>query len=174
MSVRLVGMIAALAAQTVIAAEAPAFADIAKVLRHPRCLNCHTLTDFPRQGDDRHRHLFRVVRGTDDHGAAAMRCATCHRDANNEVAGIPGAPRWSVAPLSMGWEGLDDAALCRRLKDRSRNGNRDVAALIEHMANDPLVAWGWSPGAARTPVAMPKAEFVDRLERWAAAGAPCP
>jgi hypothetical protein len=33
-----------------------AFQSMAEVLRHPRCMNCHTVTEFPRQGNDRHRH----------------------------------------------------------------------------------------------------------------------
>jgi hypothetical protein len=32
-------------------ASAKLFKSIAQVLRHPRCMNCHTVTDFPRQGD---------------------------------------------------------------------------------------------------------------------------
>ena len=32
------------------------------VLAHPRCINCHTATNYPEQGDDRHPHLFNVVR----------------------------------------------------------------------------------------------------------------
>jgi hypothetical protein len=42
------------------------------------------------------------------------------------------------------------------------------------MSNDALVAWGWTPGAQREPVPMPKEEFVVLLKRWAGAGAPCP
>ena len=40
-----------------------AFADIARVLRHPRCLNCHPSGDVPHVGDDRRPHAMNVVRG---------------------------------------------------------------------------------------------------------------
>ena len=44
-------------------ASAQAFRRVAEVLRHPRCMNCHTVTDFPRQGDGRRRHDQLVMRG---------------------------------------------------------------------------------------------------------------
>jgi hypothetical protein len=152
----------------------PLFNDVARVLQHPRCLNCHTSVAYPKQGDDRHRHLFGVVRGDDGKGAAAVRCATCHQAVNNTASGVPGAPNWHTAPLSMAWEDKTPGALCRTLLDKKANGGRDVEALVEHMANDPLVAWGWKPGAQREPVPVAKPEFVALLRRWQAAGAPCP
>ena len=45
------------------------FADIAKILQHPRCLNCHVAGDTPKQGDDRHDHLPPVKRGPDGRGS---------------------------------------------------------------------------------------------------------
>src|SRR5579871_6095 len=47
------------------------FRQIATVLQHPRCMNCHTRSEFPRQWDDRHRHAMNVLRGPADHGAPA-------------------------------------------------------------------------------------------------------
>ena len=82
------------------------FMPVARVLQHPRCMNCHTRADYPRQGDDQHRHSLNIRRG-DGHGAAAMRCTSCHGRANNTASGVPGADEdWHLAPLSMGWEGL--------------------------------------------------------------------
>ncbi len=147
------------------------FAPLYQVLTSPRCLNCHTATAFPRQGDERRVHDFKVARGSDDHGAAGMRCATCHTDHNFGAA--PGAPRWSMAPLSMAWEGLNPTQLCERLKDPARNGQRSVAQLVDHMQNDPLVGWGWAPGGTRKPVPMAKEDFVHALKLWADHGAPC-
>src|SRR5262249_33208000 len=99
---------------------------IQSVLTHPRCLNCHTSVDHPKQGDDRHRHQQHVVRGVDGHGAPAMRCATCHRGTNDAPSGVPGAPNWHLAPLSMSWENKEGNELCRALLDRKLNGNRSV------------------------------------------------
>lgn len=154
------------------AAGSAAFDPIYRVLTHPRCLNCHTSTGFPRQGDERRPHDYRVARGTDDHGAAAMRCTACHGTSNNGL--FPGAPRWSLAPLSMAWENLGPGQLCQRLKDRRQNGQRSVTQLVEHMSNDPLVSWAWAPGAQRQPIDMPKDDFVRALQAWAVEGAPCP
>ncbi|MFN0218551.1 MAG: hypothetical protein ACKVP4_07025 [Hyphomicrobium sp.] len=150
------------------------FEPVAAVLRDPRCMNCHPRDDRPRQGDDRHIHLQNVTRGVDDLGFVNLRCNACHRDENNAYSGVPGAPNWHLAPLSMGWDGLDDSALCKTLVDRSKNGDKDIAALVEHMTSDKLVLWGWEPGGDRKPVATPHAEFVNQLQTWAAAGAPCP
>src|SRR4026209_2609016 len=51
-------------------ATAPKLADglaawerVYSVLTSPRCINCHTATNYPQQGDDRHRHFANVVRG---------------------------------------------------------------------------------------------------------------
>jgi hypothetical protein len=156
------------------ASQASQFERIASVLTHPRCLNCHTSVDFPKQGDERRRHLMNVQRGPHDKGALAMQCSNCHGTANNASSGVPGASNWHLAPLSMSWENKDNAALCWALLDRKKNGNRGVAELVDHMANDALVGWGWAPGANRAPVPIAKDEFVLLLKAWADEGAPCP
>ncbi len=150
------------------------FSPVAAVLRHPRCMNCHPRDDRPRQGDDRHPHLQNIVRGEDEMGFVNGRCTACHRDENSEHSGVPGAPTWHLAPLSMGWQGLGDAELCATLIDKEKNGGKDIAALVEHMTKDPLVLWGWTPGGDRTPVTPPHPQFVKELTAWADAGAPCP
>lgn len=154
-------------------AAATLFDPIASVLQHPRCMNCHTVTDFPRQGDERKRHAQRVIRGEDGHGAPTLQCAACHQETNIDHGGVPGAPHWHLAPLGMAWEGLNNTQLCETLKDRSRNGDRDVDALIEHMRSDALVLWGWSPGAGRTLPPLTHPQFMQALEAWRAAGSPC-
>ena len=150
------------------------FAPISAVLNHPRCMNCHPRDDRPRQSNDRHEHLQNVVRGEDGLGFVNMRCTSCHREENNANSSVPGAPAWHLAPLSMGWQGLNDAELCTTLKDEKLNGGKNVAALIAHMDKDKLVLWGWEPGGKREPVSTPHATFVTQLKAWAAAGAPCP
>jgi len=155
------------------------FLRIATVLQHPRCLNCHPRGDHPLQGNDSHPHLMSIARGADDKGAVAARCNACHRDENNEATGVPGAPHWALAPATMGWQGLSAGELCNVLKNPQLNGNRDLAALVTHMAEDKLVRWGWEPGNdidgnARQPVPIPHAEFVSLLKEWAALGGVCP
>jgi hypothetical protein len=151
-----------------------AWSKIATALEHPRCLNCHQLNS-PLQNDSRRAHIPHVVRGFDSHGVAAMRCGNCHNDSgNNPTSHTPGAPNWQLAPVSMRWQGLSIGELCRMLKDPVRNGHRNGEALIEHVANDQLVAWGWNPGEGREPVPIPHQELVDLMKVWVAAGSPCP
>jgi hypothetical protein len=150
-----------------------AFKQVASVLRHPRCINCHPAGDFPRQGNEGRRHDMRVVRGPDDHGAPAMKCASCHQ-AVNQQNGIPGAPHWGLAPKSMAWEGLDDHQLAEQLKDPARNGKRSLEQIFEHNAHDELVGWAWNPGAGRETPPLSRAEFVQALRTWIDTGAISP
>ena len=154
------------------------FNELAKVLQHPRCLNCHPVDDAPRQ-NDLAMHQPPVVRGDESgFGAPGMRCNTCHGAANVEyVAGngsIPGHEPWHLAPKSMGWIGLSVGDICRQIKDPERNGNRTLAELHEHNAKDGLVGWGWKPGEGRTPVPGTQAQFGELTQAWIDAGAHCP
>jgi hypothetical protein len=154
------------------------FGQLAEVLRHPRCMNCHTSGDFPRQGDDRHRHTLNVVRGPDDRGAVALRCETCHQSANQAASGVPGANGWRLAPLRMAWEGLSNGELCQALLD-PRRGGMTPAKFLEHLQNEKLVSWAWQPGKnpagrERTPPPISHDEFVTLARKWAELGAACP
>ncbi|MEO0652098.1 MAG: hypothetical protein AAFZ65_15600 [Planctomycetota bacterium] len=151
-----------------------AFSDIARVLRHPRCLNCHPMGDRPHVDDEARLHGMNVQRGPDGHGAPGLHCSTCHRDANQDLVGVPGAPHWHLAPRPMGWEGLDDHDLAATLIDRAKNGDRSLGDLREHMAHDPLVLWGWNPGAGRSAVPTPHDQFIAALDAWIEDGAPLP
>lgn len=155
-------------------ASAKLFRRIAEVLRHPRCMNCHTVTDFPRQGDTRHRHQQLIVRGPDGRGSPTMRCSNCHQEHNSPDGTVPGALNWHLAPLSMAWEHLKtDKALCEAFVDRKLNGGRDTAAIVEHLTGDPLVQWAWIPGA-RKPPHIGQQEFHALVKRWAQTGGACP
>ena len=114
-----------------------AWQQVYSVLTHPRCINCHTAGDYPQQGEDRHRHLFNVVRGPEDKGVPALQCSTCHQEANADSTGLPGGHDWHLAPLSMRWQDTNDnilssSAVCKAATDRSRNGGRDGSALLKH------------------------------------------
>ncbi|HET8564465.1 MAG TPA: hypothetical protein VFM35_11375 [Candidatus Binatia bacterium] len=153
------------------------FTAFVSVLRHPRCMNCHSQSDFPRQGDDGHPHAMDVRRGPDGHGVTAQKCSTCHQDHNLAGANMPpGAPHWGLPPpnIPMIWQDLTDAQICRSIKNPKENKNRNVDQLVEHFAKDELVAWGWNPGEGRNPIPMPRDEFVAKVKQWQAAGAPCP
>lgn len=153
------------------------FTAFVPVLRHPRCMNCHSTGDFPRQGDDGHPHAMNVRRGAAGHGVTAERCSTCHQDHNLDGAHLPpGAPSWGLPPPStpMIWQGLTDGQICRSIKDPKRNRNRNLEQLVEHLTEDQLVMWAWRPGEGRTPVPMSHDEFTAKVKQWQAGGAPCP
>ncbi|WP_157089356.1 Isoquinoline 1-oxidoreductase subunit [Oceanibaculum pacificum] len=154
------------------------FEESGKVLQHPRCVNCHPVGDRPRQGDMMQLHQPLVVRGADGHGAPGMKCSTCHGAANFDPpgigAGVPGDPHWHLAPASMAWEGKSLGQICQQIKDPARNGGKDMAALIKHMAEDSLVGWAWNPGKGRTPAPGTQDSFAELIEAWAANGAHCP
>ena len=156
---------------------------IESVLTHPRCLNCHTMTDYPRQGDAREPHALQVKRGSDGRGTAP-KCEACHTDANQTVTGIPGAQDWHMAPLDFAWESepgkpAGGAAICATLKRPGAEGAPDYERLIEYAQLASFVLWAWEPGqrrdgTARSVPPLGHAEFVDALKRWISAGAPCP
>ena len=153
------------------------FLEFVSVLRHPRCMNCHSRGDFPRQGDDGHPHTMNVRRGPEGHGVTSEQCSTCHQDHNLAGAHMPpGASNWGLPPPTtpMIWEGLSDAQICRSIKDPKQNKNRNLDQLVEHLTEDKLVAWGWNPGEGRNPIPISHEEFAAKVKRWQAAGAPCP
>lgn len=161
-----------------------AWAQVYSVLTSPRCINCHTATNYPQQGDDRHRHFANVIRGPEGKGVAGLNCVSCHQQANADSTGVPGGPNWHLAPLSMRWQDLNDrplssAAVCRAVTDRSRNENMDGPALLKHHAEAPLVLWAWNPGrrpdlTTRSLPPLRHADFVAATRRWVEAGTPCP
>ena len=161
-----------------------AWDQVYSVLTSPRCINCHTATDYPQQGDDRHRHFANVIRGPEGKGVAGLNCLSCHQESNADSTGVPGGHNWHLAPLSMKWQDLNDqllssAAVCRAVTDRRKNGGHDGPALLKHHQEEPLVLWAWSPGqrpdgTMRTLPPLTHAAFVDATRRWVEAGTPCP
>ena len=103
-----------------------------------------------------------------------MPCSACHHDANFDPARVPGNPQWHLAPQSMAWQGKSLGDICEQIKDRSRNGNRDLDAIAHHMSEDSLVGAGWHPGAGRTPAPGTQAEFGALIRAWIDTGAVCP
>jgi hypothetical protein len=150
------------------------FGEAAKVFTHARCVNCHPADDSPRQGDGHRLHDPPVVRGFGNHGVPAMECATCHQDKNLALARVPGAPNWSLAPASMVWLDRTPSQICAQLKDPDKNGGKTLPQIVDHLAHDPLVAWGWSPGANRTPAPGSAAQVAALVQAWADTGAECP
>ncbi|MDY7228583.1 Isoquinoline 1-oxidoreductase subunit [Hyalangium rubrum] len=150
------------------------FLEASRVLLHPRCANCHPDGDSPYQGTEWKPHDPPVVRGPEDKGVVGMECTSCHQDKNLELARVPGAPNWHVAPRSMAWVGRTPRAICEQLKDPARNGGKTLAQLVEHNGHDELVAWGWQPGAGREPAPGSQERFGAITAAWVETGAECP
>jgi hypothetical protein len=172
------------AAQTSRADGLAAWQQVYSVLTHPRCINCHTATNYPQQGDDRHRHFANVIRGQLGTGVPALRCTTCHQSANADSTGVPGARGWHLAPLSMRWQDTNDKILsssevCRALTDRSKNSGLGGPGLLKHHTEEPLVLWAFHPGrnidgTMRTLPPLTHDQFVEATRKWVGAGMPCP
>ncbi|WP_218164852.1 hypothetical protein [Pseudoduganella namucuonensis] len=66
-----------------------------------------------------------------------------------------------------------DKALCEAFVDKKKNGDRDIAKLVEHMTNDPLVQWAWAPGDRKAP-SISQQDFHLLVKHWGSSGAACP
>ncbi len=111
------------------ARSAALFTEAARVIQHPRCLNCHPADRTPTQGDNLHPHVPNMRADAEGHGPAGMPCNTCHQAQNTPtnvrpIETIPGHAHWMLAPISMGWQGMKTGEICAQIKDPARNGNR--------------------------------------------------
>lgn len=153
------------------------FTEMARVLTHPRCVNCHPSGDRPLQGEDGTSHEPPVLRGAGGMGAPGMMCTTCHASENVRITrdwSMPGDPKWHLAPASMAWADRSPAEICAQIQDPERNGGMSLDELVHHLAEDGLVGWAWEPGAGREPPPGTQAELGELARAWADAGAECP
>lgn len=153
-----------------------AFMEMASVLTHPRCLNCHASGESPTQGDSMALHDPPVVRGNTGMGVPAMRCSTCHTEENvpfvDGGGSVPGAPGWQFAALP--WQGKSVKEICEQFKDPSANGGFSLEDIYERNNSDPVTGWAWAPGDGRTPAPGSQAEFGKQTRAWIDNGAHCP
>ena len=157
------------------------FEEAGKVIQHPRCVNCHPAGDRPLQGMAMRPHEPPVFRGDANFGLVGMTCNTCHGSENvtladqaDDIKSIPGNPNWHLAPIEMAWEGKSLGEICTQIKDPARNGGKTIDEIVEHMAHDDLVGWGWHAGAGREPVPGTQEAFGELIKYWAETGAACP
>ena len=160
-----------------VAAGKKAFLDVARVLQSPRCVNCHPAGDRPMQGDKAKVHAQNISRRSVE---AGVLCTTCHQTRNSEAIGIaggpPGAPKWGLPPadMPMVFQGKTATAICEQLKDPRQTNGKDLAALLEHVAHDELVLWGWAPGGKRTLPPLTHPQFVAAFTTWVESEGACP
>ena len=150
------------------------FLEAARVLVHPRCINCHPDGDAPTQGTLSNPHDPPVTRGPSGRGVAPEDCASCHLDKNAEVARVPGAPGWHLSPRVTGWIGKSARAICEQLRAPAAEGHLALPAIVDYAASSPLVAWGFAPGADRAPAPGSQAAFASLVKAWVDTGAECP
>ena len=153
------------------------FQEVGKVLQHPRCLNCHPSADRPSQGEGMRPHQPAVARGADGHGVAGLPCMACHGASNYPVTAafsMPGHHDWHLAPIGMAWQGKSLREICLQISDRNRNGGKSMQQIVDHMATDSLVGWGWQPGVGRSAAPGSQQQFGELFKAWVDAGAHCP
>ena len=157
-----------------------AFDSVRAVLQHPRCQNCHISGDVPLQLDTSLPHAQNVQRGPAGLGRDGMHCGTCHGEKNPPASyGLhipPGAPNWRLPPpqVKVVFMGLGPQELCRSIKDPAQMGGKDLAGVLDYVAHDELVGWGWDPGPGRSTPPLTRTAFVQAFQDWMHAGAPCP
>ncbi|MEO0812443.1 MAG: hypothetical protein AAFY60_06235, partial [Myxococcota bacterium] len=110
------------------------FVEVARVLRHPRCANCHESGERPRQGESGALHQPLVARAGGGAGAPGMLCMTCHGSESFE--NVPGAAGWLMAPERLGWFGNSDAQLCASLKEN----REELGKVTEYLKTSQRVA----------------------------------
>lgn len=150
------------------------FTEAFRVFRHPRCTNCHTVSDRPRQGDRQRPHQPPVRRGAKGFGVAGLRCMSCHRPRNFEPKGIPGGIDWHMPTANMAFRGKNAGQICRSIKKVAIDRRLPFGALVVHSRKDHLVRWAWQPGGKRQPPPGTHKTFVNLIAAWVAAGAHCP
>ncbi len=157
-----------------------AFETVRSVLQNARCQNCHPGGDAPLQGDEGHVHLQNVLRGPEGKGMPGEECTTCHGPGNPPDSygthippGVETGWRMPKPDEKLVFASVTPTALCEQVRDPVKNGGKNTEALLHHL-EDPLVAWGWSPGKGRKPVPVPRDQFIAAWKSWASAGSPCP
>jgi hypothetical protein len=156
-----------------LALSVAAFNYIFPIAVGPRCANCHGANGIPLQTDAGIAHAMNV---SDQINHLGQRCQSCHASVAHQFLGNPpGAHEWRMPAPSMAIpKDMTARELCELWKDTSRNGNRDIAMLRDHIENDPLIKWSWNPGPGLTPAIGTHNDFVSALKRWINYGAYCP
>jgi hypothetical protein len=156
-----------------------AFVEAYPVFMSPRCANCHPAGDVPTQGDMMLLHTQGITRGKDGKGVYGMKCTTCHQKENLDGDHLPPgvSTEWHMPPadMKMVFQGRTAKQLCLQLKDPKQNGGRKTPEeAINHLEEDPIVHWGWSPGNGRTTPPLSYEVFLAKMKEWAGNGGTCP
>src|SRR4051812_34002000 len=133
------------------------FAEAAKVLTHPRCMNCHPATDRVLQGNDNHPH----------------QPVATHQNPLRDVSHRP--PRWMAAPIEMAWQGKP---IGERFAGRSRTPTAMAAVTFRSCTSTWRTTIWWhgvsSRGKGRDPAPGSQALLGQLIQAWIDTGAQCP
>ncbi len=146
------------------------FTEAARVLRHPRCVNCHPSSERPLQGERGDPHQPLVVRGAGGMGAPGMMCLTCH--GTQSFQNVPGRPGWVLAPSELAWEAASVAAICEQLKARAASSSLEDIA--RYVTENELVGHGFAPPTHLEAAPGDQATLGGLFRGWVEAGAYCP
>ncbi|MEL7372414.1 MAG: Isoquinoline 1-oxidoreductase subunit [Myxococcota bacterium] len=149
------------------------FEEVTKVLKHPRCTNCHPSTERPLQGEQGDLHQPLVVRGAGGLGApGGMLCINCH--GSTSFGRVPGSPGWVLAPAALAWEGASTTEICDGLKKHVEARGRSLQDLIAFVTNNSLVAYGFAPAEHLEPAPGSQKQLAKLVAAWVEQGADCP
>ena len=157
------------------------FNEIAKVVTHPRCMNCHPAGNHPLQGDDRHEHLPPVPRGEAGLGVAGLNCATCHTERNFTLVGAA-RPTRAFRAIRAGasrrskWPGKASRSARSASSSRTRRATADARSRCCTSISRTTT---WSRGAgSRAKGASRRRADQKQLgalaQAWIESGAQCP
>ena len=157
------------------------FNEVAKVVTHPRCMNCHPAGEHPTQGNDQHEHMPPTCAARPASASPGVLLGLPHReelhagrhrrDATRAFRAIrAGSSRRSR------WRGRASRSARSASSSRTRSATaaRSLALLHEHFAKDDLVAWGWAPGEGREPAPGTQQQLGELAQAWIDTGAECP
>lgn len=158
------------------------FQKLYEVAKSPRCANCHAGGETPLQTDLRIPHKMNITRNISRLG---HRCTSCHSaTGQNEKFFPPTAVNWNMPSKKKAFsKDMEPRYLCYQWRSPEHNAfeegpkkgqGRSLKELYEHIQEDHLVKWSWSPGAGRSTPPGTHDEFVRNFHAWISSGAKCP
>jgi hypothetical protein len=126
--------------ETIVTNSDEAFDKMMDVLTNKRCVNCHSIDNIPKQGDDCHSHYLRTNRGANNRGFEATNCTNCHQYENNNYSGVPD---WVLVAASMYWEGPSRIEIAESIMDSEHSDGRTPEEITHYLTEHELVLWTW-------------------------------
>lgn len=157
-------------------ASIAAFMEVYKVLKSPRCMNCHPAGEIPLQSDDKPYPYHVSKKG--ERRPWIVRHEMCQLPPTRKFAWRAHAPRQpemgaAAGKHENGFENKMPHELALQVVDYNRNGHKNKEQLLKH-ARDTLVKSGWNMGGGRMPPPLSYAAFLKVWDTWIKTGAYAP